>query len=75
MPFEQVAYEWLRLTRADDVDIWCGLAVYKCGTTDEFAGTGSEEWKEDSDVIERQKAYVDNSAYSGYVLYSYKYIS
>lgn len=75
MPFEQVAYEWLMLTRAEDVDIWCGLAAYKRGTTDEFAGTGSEEWKEDSNIIERQKAYVDNSAYSGYVLYSYKYIS
>ena len=75
MPFEQVAYEWLMLTRADDVDIWCGLAAYKLGTTDEFAGAGSEEWKEDSNIIERQKAYVDNSAYSGYVLYSYKYIS
>ncbi len=75
MPFEQVAEKWIGLTRVEGVDIWCGLAAYKRGTTDEFAGTGSEEWKEDSNIIERQKAYVDNSAYSGYVLYSYKYIS
>lgn len=75
MPFEQVADNWLGLARADGVKIWCGLAAYKNGTTDEFAGDGSNEWINNSDVIERQKSYVDNSAYSGYVLYSYSYIN
>jgi len=75
MPFETVAYNWLSLERAEGISIWCGLAAYKRGTEDEFAGAGSNEWIENSDVIERQKAYVDSSAYSGYVLYSYQYIN
>ena len=74
MPFETVAYNWLMIERAEGVSIWCGLAAYKQGTTDEFAGNGSREWVNNSDVIERQIKYVDSSAFSGYVLFSYENI-
>ncbi len=74
MPFETVAYNWLSLKRADDVSIWCGLAAYKNGIVDEYAGDGGQEWINNSDIIERQIKYADNSAFSGYVLFSYQNI-
>lgn len=74
MPFEAVAEKWLECERAENVEILCGLAAYKQGTADELAGKGINEWVNSSEIIERQKRYVDNSSYSGYVLFSYKNI-
>ncbi len=74
MPFIKTADDWLALERTEGVDILCGLAVYKKGIEDELAGTGSKEWINNSDVIIRQKNYVNNSEYGGYVLFSYKNI-
>lgn len=74
MPFEKTAEKWLEIERARGVEILCGLAAYKQGTEDELAGKGIDEWVNSGEVIERQKEYVDNSLYGGYVLFSYKYI-
>ena len=74
MPFEKTAGKWLESERAEGVDMLCGLAAYKQGVADELAGSGSNEWINSSDVIERQKKYADNSLYSGYVLFSYNNI-
>ncbi len=71
MPFEKVAEEWGNLKRNDSVRILCGLALYKQGNEDEFAGSGKNEWLTDKDIIERQKEYIRTKGFSGYVLFSY----
>lgn len=72
MPFEKTAEKWMETERVEGVDMLCGLALYKQGKTDELAGKGIDEWIKNSDIIERQKNYVDNSLYNGFVLFSYK---
>lgn len=70
MPFEKVANKWLKLKRAEDVQFICGLALYKQGEIDDMAGSGVNEWIENSNVIERQKSFVAESEFDGYALFS-----
>lgn len=71
LPFEKVAEEWGNLKRNKSVSLLCGLALYKQGNEDEFAGSGSREWITDKDIIERQKKYISIKGFTGYVLFSY----
>lgn len=74
MPFEKTVNDWLRLNKNENVELYFGLAVYKCGTVDENAGSGKNEWKENSDIISRQYNYLKLSdSFSGISLYSYSY--
>ncbi len=71
MPFEKVANKWQKLKRSEEVQLVCGLALYKQGTIDDMAGSGVNEWFDNSDVIERQKKYIAASEFDGYVLFSF----
>ena len=51
MPFEEIVNEWLSVEKDENVKLYFGLAVYKCGATDENAGSGKNEWKENNDII------------------------
>lgn len=74
-PFERVASRWEKLADGSHVKLLCGLAAYKQGKTDSTAGTGSEEWVEKVDVIERQIDYLNNnSCWQGYALFSFSNI-
>ncbi len=53
-PFAETAAEWANLQFHDSVSLCFGLAAYKCGETDAYAGTGAAEWTEHSDILERQ---------------------
>ncbi len=71
MPFEKVAARWSKLKRSDNVFLACGLALYKQGIADDLAGSGVNEWITHNDILERQKQYIKNLDYCGYVLFSY----
>lgn len=72
MPFLSVASQWENLASKGQVKLICGLAVYKDGKVDEYAGTGKNEWKENADIIERQMKYVASSdKWCGYSMFSY----
>lgn len=74
MPFEKTVNEWLSVEKDENVKLYFGLAVYKCGTIDENAGSGKNEWKENNDIILRQYNYLKLSdSFSGVSLYSYSY--
>ena len=52
-----------------------GLAVYKYGKEDRYAGAGISEWQENTDIISRQIEFVGSQNESvGVALYSYSYI-
>ncbi|MGN0519140.1 MAG: glycoside hydrolase family 10 protein [Candidatus Fimenecus sp.] len=53
-PFESTALEWANLQYADGVSLCFGLAAYKCGKEDAYAGTGALEWTEHTDILARQ---------------------
>lgn len=82
LPFEKTAKDWKDLvSKGGKVKLYAGLALYKCGLEDKYAGeesdkkdTGRYEWINRSDIISRQINTVRQLNYSGIVFYSYKSI-
>lgn len=71
--FQTVLNEWGSLARSTEVKLACGIAAYKCGETDDYAGTGSAEWQENTDILARQlTATRRNKSYGGFVVFSYR---
>lgn len=75
LPFENTAREWAELVTAPNVKLCFGLAFYKSGKEDRYAGEGLREWIEHSDIIARQVAFCRTlSPYNGFALYTYSSI-
>lgn len=69
-PFAETASLWAET--ADSAKLIIGLAPYKIGLMDEWAGTGSEEWRTDGTVLSRQAAFLEElESVSGVAFYSY----
>ena len=74
MPFSDVMKEWENVACESDVELICGLAPYKCGKADEFAGNGKNEWKENVNILSRQyEQMLEGQAWQGFSLFSYSY--
>ena len=74
-PFKEIATQWSNLMEGSNAKIFYGLALYKCGDIDEYAGNGKCEWQNYNDVISRQIAYLKELPhYNGIALYSYQHI-
>lgn len=71
LPFMTQADEWAALPRADGVRLYAGLALYKTGETDAFAGSGSKEWLEGGDILAHQADYLQGKDYAGIALFRY----
>ena len=62
--------EWENLTANSSVSLIAGLAPYKLGREDKWAGADGElEWIECPDMIDRQLEVVRNSTADGFALY------
>jgi len=71
-PYEQTLDYWHKLAKKYDTDLLVGLAVYKCGTVDSWAGGGKNEWVNRTDIISRMVEEArDRSSYGGFALYRY----
>lgn len=74
MPFEKCLEDWLKLYNGS-TKLLIGLAPYKSGKDDFYAGSGRDEWVNNPDVIERQILEIgENDNICGYVLFSSSYI-
>ena len=73
-PFQKVLVRWLALCKGSDVKLSVGLALYKVGKEDEFAGKGKDEWFSDDTVIERQKAFSEEKGAFGTVYFSASFL-
>ena len=69
LPYEKEADTWAALPRAAGVRLFAGLAVYKTGETDLFAGSGNNEWQNRSDILLRQAQYAAENGYAGVSLF------
>ncbi len=71
-PFEEILKEWDSLTKNSKVDVYIGLAPYKIGVTDKYAGTGKEEWLTDAQILTGMvKKSRTVGKYKGVVLFRY----
>jgi uncharacterized lipoprotein YddW (UPF0748 family) len=69
-PFLTVLQQWEDLARDSGVSLVIGLAPYKLGREDKWAGKAAElEWINDPDIISKQIAAVKESSADGYALY------
>ena len=74
-PFEQVVEQWDKMLADTGKSLIPGLAVYKIGTEDEWAGSGRYEWQNDKEIIKRQIVKSQKTSnYGGVILYSYQFI-
>lgn len=69
-PFEPTLKRWEELRGSSPVKLIIGLAAYKQGKYDKWAGAaGENEWIDNTDIISRQIALVKSSTADGYALY------
>jgi uncharacterized lipoprotein YddW (UPF0748 family) len=71
-PYEELISTWSSLVKAPGVKLVIGLAPYKIGATDNWAGSGKNEWINNTNIISRQMASAEKlSNYGGVALYRY----
>ncbi len=75
LPFESCLDSWLSITDSEKVTLIPGLALYKCGKEDTFAGSGKDEWQKNNDILSRQVKYLRENNCAGFALYSSSYIN
>lgn len=69
-PFAETLAAWEKIVTAENVSLVIGLAAYKQGAEDKWAGAaGEREWIDNPDIIQRQIELVGKSTASGYALY------
>ncbi len=69
-PFEPTLRRWEELRSDSPVKLIIGLAAYKQGKYDKWAGvSGENEWIDNPDIISRQIEIVKSSSADGYALY------
>ena len=74
-PFETVVEQWDEMLSGTGKKLIPGLAVYKIGAEDTWAGDGAYEWINDTNIIKRQIQFSSTAAsYGGVILYSYQFI-
>lgn len=68
-PFEQTFAQWYNMTKNSDVSLVIGLAAYKQGKEDKWAGSGQNEWIDNPDVIQKQQDFISQYPDVGFSLY------
>lgn len=74
LPYDKVADQWSGMVTNPDIQLVIGLAAYKIGAEDKYAGsTGKNEWLERSDIMARQISYAKKlNNYGGVSVYRYE---
>lgn len=71
-PFKDTVNEWIKINTNQNIKLCFGLAFYKYGRVDEYAGDGREEWQKNKDIISRQVEYLRSLNHEcNFSLYSY----
>ena len=70
-PFAETAEEWRGIVTNDEISLMLGIATYKVGEYDDFAGAGAKEWTTDTLIPARQILFADEiEGVEGVVLFS-----
>ncbi len=73
LPYDKQVAAFAQLPRAEGVRLFAGLALYKTGETDMFAGAGADEWQKNSDILVRQIRAAKDAGFSGVSLFRYDF--
>lgn len=70
-PYEETVEAWNDLIQ-NDVKLYVGLAPYKIGLEDTFAGNGKWEWANNDDLLARMvETAREEGHYQGFLLFRY----
>ncbi len=73
--FESTLATWESLPRHDRVALYIGLALYKSGADDPYAGTGNDEWVTRDDILMRQVMTIRaHEIAKGFILFRYAHL-
>ena len=76
LPFRRTAKAWRRICKSSSVRLIGGLAVYKIGKADQWAGeSGKTEWMENPSLIAKQAKVLRRYGYDGCSLYSAQFVN
>ncbi len=76
MPFRQTAKTWRKMKSEASVCLIGGLAVYKIGKTDRWAGEkGKSEWMQDPSLLAKQAKTLFRLGYDGCALFSAQFVN
>lgn len=73
LPFEKCALSWKQLM-GEKTKLGAGLALYKAGLEDVYAGEGKNEWINNSDIIKRQYVFLSENGFDAVGIYSASFI-
>ena len=71
VPFNSTLECWCKLPKLDGIKLYVGLACYKIGNEDKFAGAGAKEWINNHDIICNQIISCRKNNCDGFVFYRY----
>lgn len=75
-PFQKTAKAWRKICKAPSVKLIGGLAVYKIGKPDQWAGEGGRlEWQKNPSLIAKQAKVLRRLGFDGCSLYSAQFVN
>ncbi|MEG2295690.1 MAG: family 10 glycosylhydrolase, partial [Oscillospiraceae bacterium] len=74
-PYAYTVKLWNEMITVDGIELYVGLAPYKIGKEDKWAGSGKNEWFATTDVLKKMVVTArEASNYAGFSLYRYDYM-
>lgn len=71
-PYAQTVSKWADLIKADGVKLYVGIAAYKLGAADQWAGAGQNEWIGTSNLLAQMvRTAREADHYGGVAIYNY----
>ena len=71
-PYTETVALWNNKIKVSGISLYIGLAPYKIGLTDTWAGSGKNEWINDSSILARQvQSAREYGKYGGFALFRY----
>jgi len=71
LPFKEILNEWVALPRHEHLILLIGLAAYKAGQEDDYAGSGRDEWRDGGDILAQQMQLLRSTkGVQGFALFS-----
>lgn len=75
LPYLTTLKEWNRMIKVDSIKLYAGLAPYKIGVEDIWAGEGADEWIENDDLLSRMvESAREQKHYAGFAMFRYQFL-
>ena len=73
-PYQENIQDWEKLIKDDSLLLIPALALYKSGNDDKYAGSGKNEWIDNTDILKKQIVYSQNIPhYAGFSIFRYAF--